>query len=66
MQVALKDVIQVATPVLLAVVGWGVRLVWSEIRDLRSERKEYVLREQCRFHREGLERQLKALSRQSG
>ena len=54
-------VVQILTPVAVAVAGWGIRLIWFEIRQLRNEQKEYVTRETCRTHRENIERQLREL-----
>lgn len=63
MQVELFEIFQVLTPVILAVVGWGVRLVWGEIRSLRAEMREYVRQETCRVHRENIQHQLNSLRR---
>lgn len=67
MQVEFSVVLQIAVPVGIAALGGGLRLLWSEIRLLRSEQKEYVTRETCRTHRESIDRQirdLKAAARQ--
>lgn len=59
------DVLQIITPVALSAVGWGVRLIWSEIRSQRAELREYVRRETCKAHREHVQRQLDALRKEA-
>ena len=61
MTVDLFDILQVLTPVAIAVVGWGVKLIWSEIKAQRAELREYVRQETCKAHREHFQRQLDAL-----
>jgi hypothetical protein len=61
--VSLLDVVGALTPVALAIIGWGVRLVWSEIKALREEQREYVRQETCRVHRELMQRQIDDLRR---
>ncbi|MBT9748605.1 hypothetical protein [Desulfovibrio desulfuricans] len=61
MTVDLLDILQVLTPIAVAIVGWGVRLIWSEIKSWRAELREYVRQETCKAHREHFQRQLDAL-----
>lgn len=61
MTVDLLDILQILTPIAVAVVGWGVRLIWSEIKAQRAELREYVRQETCKAHREHFQRQLDAL-----
>ncbi|MGD9576232.1 hypothetical protein [Desulfovibrio sp.] len=61
MTVDLLDILQVLTPIAVAIVGWGVRLIWSEIKAQRAELREYVRQETCKAHREHFQRQLDAL-----
>ena len=61
MTVDLLDILQVLTPIAVAIVGWGVRLIWSEIKAQRAELREYVTQETCKAHREHFQRQLDAL-----
>ena len=63
MQVNIWDILQVVTPAAIAVVGWGVRLIWSEIRSQRAELREYVRQETCKAHREHFRQQLDAVLR---
>lgn len=62
--VEIIDIIQILTPVVLTLLGWGVRLIWSEIRHLRDEQREYTTNQTCRMHREHIENQLKELKEQ--
>jgi len=55
------DVLQILTPLAVTVVGWGVRLIWSEIKSQRAELREYVRQETCKAHREHFQRQIEAL-----
>ena len=52
------DVLQILTPLAFAVVGYGVRLIWSEIKSQRAELREYVRQETCKAHRADLQRQI--------
>lgn len=61
MTVDLLDILQIVTPVAVAIVGWGVRLIWSEIKSWRAELREYVRQETCKAHREHFQRQLDAV-----
>lgn len=61
MTVDLLDILQIVTPVAVAVVGWGVKLIWSEIKAQRAELREYVRQETCKAHREHFQRQIEAL-----
>jgi hypothetical protein len=61
MTVDLLDILQVLTPIAVTIVGWGVRLIWSEIKAQRAELREYVRQETCKAHREHFQRQLDAL-----
>lgn len=58
------DIVQILTPVVLTLLGWGVRLIWSEIRHLRNEQREYVTNQTCRMHREHIEKQIQELKGQ--
>lgn len=58
MTVDLLDILQVITPAAVAVVGWGVKLIWSEIKAQRAELREYVRQETCKAHRADLQRQI--------
>ncbi|ATD81139.1 hypothetical protein SAMN02910291_00477 [Desulfovibrio desulfuricans] len=58
MTVEIWDVLQVLTPAAVALVGWGVRLIWSEIKSQRAELREYVRQETCKAHRADLQRQI--------
>lgn len=59
MMVEMRDILQFATPVVLTLVGWGVKLVWSEIKGLRAELKEFVRQETCAAHRQAMEARIK-------
>lgn len=61
MNVNLIDILQILTPIAIAIVGWGVRLIWSEIKALRAEQREYVRQETCKAHRADIHRQIEAL-----
>lgn len=61
MTVDLFDILQILTPIAIAIVGWGVKLIWSEIKSWRAELREYVRQETCKAHREHFQRQLDAL-----
>lgn len=61
MTVDIWDVLQILTPLAVTVVGWGVRLIWSEIKSQRAELREYVRQETCKAHREHFQRQIEAL-----
>ena len=61
MTVDLLDILQIVTPVAVAIVGWGVKLIWSEFKSWRAELREYVRQETCKAHREHFQRQLDAL-----
>ena len=61
MTVNLFDILQILTPIAIAIVGWGVKLIWSEIKSWRAELREYVRQETCKAHREHFQRQLDAL-----
>ena len=65
MTVDLLDILQIVTPVAVAIVGWGVKLIWSEIKRWRAELREYVRQETCKAHREHFQRQLDALRKES-
>ena len=54
----LKMLIEVATPVSIAIGGWLLKLIWAEIKQLRHDQKEYVTKEMCRTHREAIQHQL--------
>lgn len=69
MRVEILDMLQILTPIAIGIVGWGVRLIWNEIRssheeiresrtEMREELREYVRRENCRVHREQMQRQI--------
>ena len=66
------NIFQVITPVFLAIIGWILRWIWSEIKSWRTELREMrdELREdiktcvrdrECATHREQFQRQLEAL-----
>lgn len=61
MTVEIWDVLQILTPIAVGIVGWGVRLIWSEIKSWRAELREYVRQETCKAHREHIQRQIEAL-----
>lgn len=61
MTVDLFSVLQILTPIAIAVVGWGVKLIWSEIKAQRAELREYVRQETCKAHRADMQRQIEAL-----
>ena len=61
MTVDLFDILQILTPIAIAVVGWGVRLIWSEIKAQRDELREYVRQETCKAHRANMQRQIETL-----
>lgn len=61
MTVDLFDILQVLTPVAITIVGWGVRLIWSEIKAQRAELREYVRQETCKAHMTDVQRQIGAL-----
>lgn len=61
MTVNIWDILQIASPVLIAVVGFFARLILGEVRAQRAEMKEYVRQETCRAHREHIQRQLDTL-----
>lgn len=54
-------VLQILTPVAVGIVGWGVRLIWGEIKSQRAEMRELVRNETCKAHREHIQRQLDML-----
>ena len=58
MAVDLIAILQTLTPIAIAVVGWGVKLIWSEIKAQRAELREYVRQETCKAHRADLQRQI--------
>lgn len=66
MTVEIWDVLQILTPIAVGVVGWGVRLVWSEIKSWRDELREYVRQETCKAHRADIQRQLADLRKGGG
>lgn len=53
-----KMLIEVATPVSIAIGGWLLKLIWAEIKQLRHDQKEYVTKEMCRTHRGAIQHQL--------
>ena len=53
-----KMLIEVATPVSIAIGGGLLKLIWAEIKQLRHDQKEYVTKEMCRTHREAIQHQL--------
>ena len=53
-----KMLIEVATPVSIAIGGWLLKMIWAEIKQLRQDQKEYVTKEMCRTHREAIKHQL--------
>lgn len=57
-----KMLIEVATPVSIAIGGWLLKLIWAEIKQLRHDQKEYVTKEMCRTHREAIRLQLEGYS----
>lgn len=61
MTVDIMDILQILTPVAVAIVGWGVRLIWGEIKAQRAELREYVRQETCKAHRADIHRQIEAL-----
>ena len=65
MTVEIMDVLQILTPVAVFVVGYGVRLIWSEIKSQRAELREYVRQETCKAHREHFQRQIDALRKEN-
>ncbi len=65
MTVDIMDILQILTPIAVTVVGWGVKLIWSEIKSWRAELREYVRQETCKAHREHFKRQLDALRKES-
>lgn len=57
--------ISLFTPILLAVIGFGVNMVLREIRAIKDdmkaaqeEHKEFVRKEECRLHREEILRRI--------
>ena len=65
MTVDIMDILQILTPIAVTVVGWGVKLIWSEIKSWRAELREYVRQETCKAHREHFQRQLDVLRKES-
>lgn len=65
MTVEIMDVLQILTPLAITVVGYGVRLIWSEIKSQRAELREYVRQETCKAHREHFQRQIEALRKEN-
>lgn len=65
MTVDIMDILQIITPIAVTVVGWGVKLIWSEIKSWRAELREYVRQETCQAHIEHFQRQLDALRKES-
>ena len=63
MTVDLWDVLQTLIFAAISVVGWGVRLIWTEIRTQREAMREYVRQESCRMHREQIQQQIEAMKR---
>lgn len=61
MTVDIMDILQILTPIAVTVVGWGVKLIWSEIKSWRAELREYVRQETCKAHRADMQRQIEAL-----
>lgn len=61
MTVDLFNVLQILTPIAIAIVGWGVKLIWSEIKAQRAELREYVRQETCKAHRADMQRQIEGL-----
>lgn len=66
------NILQVLITIFLAIIGWILRWIWSEIRSWRTELREMrdELREdiktcvrdrECAAHREQFQRQLEAL-----
>ena len=53
--------LQVVTPVLVAIVGFAVKMILQEIREQKEALKDYVRQEECRLHRERLEHEMRAL-----
>lgn len=64
MHIDITTILQVLTPVFLTLLGWGARLIWSEIRNLRNEQRAYITKETCSMHREYIEKQLAELKGQ--
>ena len=55
--------LQIITPIILFLVGLGVKLILSELREQRDTLREYVRKETCAAHREQIQRQLEAVLR---
>ena len=53
--------LQVVTPVLVAIVGFAVKMILQEIREQKEALKDYVRQEECRLHRESIEHEMRAL-----
>lgn len=52
------QIVQIVTPIIVGLVGIGIRIVINLIRSLREDLKEYVRRETCRAHREAIAREI--------
>lgn len=61
MKVDFMAFLQVVTPVLVAIVGFAVRMILRELREQKEALKDYVRQEECRLHRERLEHEMRAL-----
>ena len=70
-----NDLTQYALLILISVVGWGVRAVWSIVRrydkkfddfraEIHVEMREYVQQATCRAHRDAIQRQFDDIQRQ--
>ena len=61
MKVDIMAFLQVVTPVLVAIVGFAVKMILKEIREQKEALKDYVRQEECRRHRESIEHEMRAL-----
>ncbi len=63
MKVDFMAFLQVVTPVLVAIVGFAVRMILRELREQKEALKDYVRQEECRLHRESIEHEFQSLMR---
>ena len=61
------SIVSLFTPIILAVVGFGVSMVLHEVRSMkddmreaREEHREFVRKEECRLHREEILRKIES------
>ncbi|MBP3734008.1 MAG: hypothetical protein J6I57_03465 [Desulfovibrio sp.] len=61
MKVDIMAFLQVVTPVLVAIVGFAVKMILKELREQKEALKDYVRQEECRLHRESIEHEMRVL-----